>query len=142
MEFRIKMRHLKNTKAKGTKAERELIDLFWQNGYAAVRAAGSGSTRHPCPDIIASDGIRKIAIECKSIKGLTKYLSNEDIKQLLDFSQAFGSESWIGIRFDVLKWYFLSVEDLDKTKGGYVISIEKARRIGMLFEELIKDSII
>jgi Holliday junction resolvase - archaeal type len=43
-------------KSKGSKAERDLIHLFWSKGFAAMRAAGSGSSQHPSPDILAGDG--------------------------------------------------------------------------------------
>lgn len=130
-----------NRKAKGSNAERELVKMFWSNGFAALRAAGSGSARHPCPDVIARNRIRTIAVECKSTKELKKYLNFEDINQLKEFSSKFGAEPWIGVRFDILKWYFLSLEDLEKTENGYVISIECAKKKGVIFEELICDSI-
>lgn len=130
-----------NTKAKGSNAERELISLFWENGYAAMRAAGSGSTRFPSPDLIAGNRIRTLAIECKASKELKKYLNQDDIEQLKNFSTAFGAEPWIAVRFNVLKWYFLTLEDLESTPKGYVITIENAKNKGLLFEELIGDSI-
>jgi Holliday junction resolvase len=131
-----------NHKAKGSNAERELIKMFWDAGYAAIRAAGSGSARHPSPDIIASNRIRRIAVECKSSRDLKKYLSTKDIEQLVEFAEKFGAEPWIGIRFDVLKWYFLSIDDLEKTPSGYVISIASAKSKGLLFEEFVEISIL
>ena len=50
-------------KSKGSKAERELISMFWKKGFAAMRAAGSGSTHHPSPDIVAGNGKYFFAIE-------------------------------------------------------------------------------
>ena len=43
-------------KSKGSKAERDLIHMFWAKGFGAMRAAGSGSTQHPSPDVIAGNG--------------------------------------------------------------------------------------
>lgn len=126
-------------KAKGSNAERELIRLFWENGFAAVRAAGSGSTRFPSPDIIVSNKLKILAIECKATKGLKQYLSQEDIDQLLIFSKTFGAQPWIGVRFNILRWYFLAIEDLEKTPTGFVITINNAKNKGLLFEELIKN---
>lgn len=131
-----------NKKAKGSNAERELIKMFWDNGFAAMRAAGSGSTSFPSPDIIAGNRIRRLAIECKTTRELKKYLSIEDIEQIKTFSVLFGAEPWIGVRFNILRWYFLSLEDLTKTASGYVITICDAKNKGLLFEELIKDSIV
>jgi len=55
-------------KSKGMNAERELIHLFWKSGWAPLRVAGSGVARTPCPDVIAGNGIRRLAIEAKSSK--------------------------------------------------------------------------
>ncbi len=68
--------------------------------------------------------------------------TEEDVNQLKTFSEKYGAEPWFGIRFDVLKWYFISIEDLEKTGQGYRIDVETAQRRGLLFEELINDSII
>ena len=60
-------------KSKGINAERELIHLFWKtNSWTAVRIAGSGSSKYPCPDILAANISRKIAIEAKSTKDKNK----------------------------------------------------------------------
>ena len=50
-------------KSKGSKAERDLMHLFWENGFAAMRAAGSGSTQHPSADVVAGNGKLYFAIE-------------------------------------------------------------------------------
>ena len=59
---------LKNKKKKGTDAERDLIHIFWKNGWAAVRIAGSGSMKYPSPDILAGKNGTLYAIECKTTK--------------------------------------------------------------------------
>lgn len=125
-------------KSKGTRAERELIHLFWNSGWTAVRVAGSGSMQFPSPDIIAGNAARKLAIECKATKEITHYTSGEQVENLKKFCRLSGSEGWLGIRFDNMKWYFLSLEDLNETEGNnYSISIELAKRRGLSFEQLI-----
>jgi len=56
-------------KAKGSRAERELLAMFWENNFGGYRSAGSGSTPLPSPDILVGNGKKYLAIECKSIKG-------------------------------------------------------------------------
>ena len=85
----------------------------------------------------AGNKTRKLAIECKSTKKQVKYLSQDDLTQLRDFASIFGAEPWIGIRFDVLKWYFISLEDLKTEKQMYAVSLALAKTKGLLFEELI-----
>lgn len=72
----------------------------------------------------------------------------KEVDELKLFARSFGAEPWIGVRFDsrIEKkeaesnngWYFLSVEDIAKTEGNYVVSMEDAQRKGLLFEELVK----
>ncbi len=127
-----------NRKNKGSNAERELVRMFWEAGWAAVRVAGSGLTKNPNPDVLAANKLRRLSIECKTTKQINKYFSEEDIKQIKDFSEKFGTEAWFGIKINTMKWYFISVEDLEKTEKGYKVSIPLLKRRGFLFEELIK----
>lgn len=123
------------SKIKGTNAERELIKLFWSVGWAAIRSAGSGSMHFPSPDILAGNKIRRLAIEVKSTKDDKKYFSEEEKKQLINFSEYFGAEPWIAIKFSNF-WVFVNPEDLIKTKEGFVFSINEAKLKGLSFEEL------
>ncbi|MCK5282296.1 MAG: Holliday junction resolvase [Nanoarchaeota archaeon] len=123
-------------KSKGINAERDLIHKFWANGWAAIRVAGSGSTRYPSPDILAGNGVRRLAIECKCTKDNVRYLTKEEIRELIEFSRIFGAETWIAIKFNKTGWYFLSLEDIKETKNNYVITDEIAKNRGLLFEEL------
>jgi Holliday junction resolvase len=127
------------SKRKGSRAERELLHMFWNtNIWAALRLPGSGSTPLPSPDIIASNKAKILAIECKSIKKTTKYLEKEKIQQLKEFSSKFGAEPWLAIRFDNIGWYFLQPHKIDKSRNGNpLISIKTAQKKGLRFEELI-----
>lgn len=127
-----------NQKAKGSKGERELIRFFNENGWSAIRAAGSGSSRFPSPDILAGNAQRRVAIECKVTKEQKKYFSDDEINQLKVFSEKFGAESWIGVKFPNDPWYFLMPEDLEKTGIMWVVSLEAAKRKGLTSEELIQ----
>ncbi len=127
-------------KSKGSKSERELTHMFNNTGtWAAIRIAGSGLTADPNPDVLAGNKKRHIAIECKSLKGNNQYLYEEDVKQLLDFSNKFGAEAWFGIRFNNKGWFFLKYEDLVLTKNNksYAVSLLLAKSKGLNFEQLI-----
>ena len=126
-------------KKKGTRAERELQHMFWNSGkWAASRMAGSGSTPLPSPDLIVGNSLRKLAIECKSIKGTYKQLDKSDINQLLEFSNKFNSEAWLAIRFDNIGWYFLDAKTIPLNKNGnYSITLQLAKERGVKFEEFM-----
>ncbi len=61
-------------KIRGTNAERELLHMFWAEGWVACRAAGSGSMRYPSPDLFVSKSGKHLAIECKITKGKKQIL--------------------------------------------------------------------
>jgi holliday junction resolvase Hjr len=124
-----------DTKRKGTVGERELVHAFWETGkWVAIRVAGSGSMRYPSPDIIAACKTRRVVIECKVTKEKTKYFTTKEINELRHFGELFNAESWVAIKFD--QWYFLSLEDLERTEHSYVATESLARQKGLLFEEL------
>ena len=128
-----------SSKSKGSRYERELLHMLWHAKFAVVRSAGSGLSSYPNPDLIASNGKKCLAIECKSLKNNVKYLKKEDIKQIMEFSKKFGAEPWFGIRFDNVGWYFIHPKKLEKSKNGnFNISLDLAKKRGLTFNKLIK----
>ncbi len=126
-------------KSKGTRAERELLHLFWENEWAAMRSAGSGSTTRPSPDLLASKNKTTFAIECKSIKSKSHHFNKKEIDELKLFSELFGATALIGMRFDGKGWYFLDVNNLTPNKNGnFTISLELSKETGITFNKLIE----
>ena len=126
-----------SSKSKGSKAERELLHMFWSNGFAALRSAGSGSMKYPGPDLLVGNKTRRMAIECKSSRNSKIYLDEHDVSQLKDFSNVFDARPWFAVRFLRKDWLFLAIEDLEKTPKGYVIDLKVAELRGISFNELI-----
>lgn len=108
-------------KKKGIRYERELIKLLWDSGFAAVRVAGSGVSVFPSPDIVAGDGKRFLAFEVKSRKGLPLYISKEEVKQLVMFSNLFGAEAYIALKLPNSPWRFFAIDSLRETEKGFVV---------------------
>lgn len=126
---------LKNKKAKGAFGERYLVKSFWENGWAALRTAGSGSTIFPAPDIIAGNKIRRVGIECKVTKEYKKYFSKDEINQLKAFCDYFGSEPWVAVKLKDLPWFMLTIDDLYITEKNFVANTEICKSKGLLLEE-------
>ena len=116
-------------KSKGINAERELVHKLWAAGWSACRVAGSGSSHYPSPDVIAGKGYRSLAIECKKTKK-TKYLTKDEVKNLVEFAEIFGAEPWIGVRFRE-GWFFLKPQDLRDTGKGLAVSKDLAKQKGL-----------
>lgn len=108
-------------KSKGINGEREVIKLLWENGWAAIRSAGSGSSHYPSPDILAGKLGRRIAIECKVTSEERKYFPSDEIKNLQYFAKHFGAEPFVAVKFVKTKWYLFTIEDLKETENGYSI---------------------
>ena len=128
---------IRNTKAKGTVAENELIHKFWENDWVAVRVAGSGSTRYPSPDIIASCTFGKVVMEIKVVNDTKKYFPQQEINDLNYFANQFGAQSWIGVKFKENQWYFLPTSELEMTReNNYSTTLIKMKRTGFTFDEM------
>ena len=127
-------------KGKGSRTERELLHMFFDNNWSCIRTAGSGNTTELSTDLIAGKKGRVLAIECKSgRKDIKRYLKNEQVNGLKEFSKTFGAEAWIGMRYDNEDWLFLELKHLDKSKKGtFCVDLKLAKKKGIIFEELIK----
>ncbi|MAE43013.1 Holliday junction resolvase [Candidatus Woesearchaeota archaeon] len=125
-------------KSKGINAERQLVHMFWAKNWACLRIAGSGSSRYPSPDILVSNKLRRLAIECKITKEQKKYFEKKGIISLKKFADVFGAEPWIAVKFKSHDWFFVSLDDLTETDKCFVIDAKKAKTKGLLFEEIIE----
>jgi Holliday junction resolvase len=115
-------------KAKGSAAERELLTMLWGAGFAGIRAAGSGVTKFYCPDVLASNGSKVLAVECKSTKFKYQYFDPEQVRQLQEFSKIFKSEAWLAVKFST-EWKFFRPEDLKPTGKALVVTNEDQSKI-------------
>ena len=125
------------SKEKGSRAERELLHMFWERAWYCTRMAGSGSMPFPCPDLLAGKKGRVLAIECKSGKK-TRYVDKKQINELLEFSNGFGAEPWIAARFNNMEWRFLRPEQLKSSGKNFSIPKEALDNEGIGFDALLK----
>jgi len=128
---------------RGIDAERSLVNILWKNGFAVMRAPSSGSaTKRPLPDIIAGSKKRglQFVLEVKTTRLETLYVDYDSIHQLLEFSQTFGCEPYLAIRFRGLtrNWIFSRPSQLQITKGkNYKITLKEALATGFDLKTLI-----
>ena len=126
-------------KAKGSKVERELYQMFVDNFFRAVRVAGSGVMENADCDLIAGKkGNRKYAIEVKSTKKPYKYISKEQMNNFLTFCEIFGLVPVIALRFVRQEWIFMSPKQLRDSGKNFMISLEDAKKKGKLFSQFFK----
>ena len=129
-----------SNKAKGSKNERELFQIFIDNNYRAVRVAGSGMMENADCDIIAGKkGKGKYAIEAKSTKKPVQYISKDQISRFMTFSDIFGLKPVIAIRFNRVGWYFLEPKHLKNSGKNWGISLKKAQIKGKRFPQFFQE---
>lgn len=120
-------------KSRGIAGERELVHLLHSVGYAAIRIAGSGSTKAPSTDILAGNGTRYLSLECKTIRTGYRYIPKKEMREFVQFSRQFGAEPWISVRFMRKEWVFLLPEDLVETTENYGITRKIVEDKGIAF---------
>jgi Holliday junction resolvase len=135
-----------SNKSKGSKAERELLDLFIKDNFRCVRVAGSGVMENSDADLIAGKIGQKYAIEVKSTKKTSKYITKEQMSNFIVFSEIFGLTPVIAVRFNRIGWFFLNPNDLEDSGKNWVINMEliriKGKRFAQFFDrESISESI-
>jgi len=96
-------------KSKGSKAERELYQMFIEDNYRAVRVAGSGVMENADCDLIAGKKGKKFCIEAKSTKKNIQYITKKQIESFMIFSEIFKLKPVIAVRFNRLGWFFIEV---------------------------------
>ena len=135
------MREIKipKNKAKGSNIERELYRKFIAHDYRAVRVAGSGMMENTDCDLIAGKkGRGKYSIEVKSSKKPYKYISKEQVKNFLFFSDMFGLNPVIALKFTRQDWLFIHPKHLNDTGKNLKITLEDAKKKGKIFTEFFK----
>jgi len=125
-------------KEKGANAERELYQMFIDNNFRAVRVAGSGMMENTSCDLIAGKPNRKFCIECKASKKTNKYITKKQIEEFMIFSEIFGLEPVIAIKFNRQGWFFLSPRDLVDSGKNWCVSLELAQKIGKRFSQFFE----
>jgi Holliday junction resolvase len=130
-----------SNKAKGSKAERELLDILTENGWRAARVAGSGvNDNSPCDLFAAKVGKKGYTIEAKSSKKTTIYITKEQISDFVMFSQIIGLQPAIALRFNREGWFFITPQQLKDTGKYFAASLATAKSEGRRFGQFFEDN--
>lgn len=127
---------------KGVRGERELINLLWTHGYAALRAPASGAaSRTPRPDILAGNSKlrRHLAFELKVTHKNAIYVSKKQIAGLAEFASRFGCRPYLGVKFTAKRqpWIFIPVRMLRSASNSFKVTPEIAAEDGLSLERVL-----
>ncbi len=128
-----------SNKSKGSNAERELYQMFVESSFRAVRVAGSGVMENADCDLIAGKTGYKYAIEAKSTKKNSKYISKGQMESFMIFCEIFELKPVIAVRFNRVGWFFLKPSDLEDSGKNLVVSQETARTKGKRFSQFFEE---
>ncbi|OYT42097.1 MAG: hypothetical protein B6U86_01005 [Candidatus Altiarchaeales archaeon ex4484_43] len=105
---------------KGARFERDIVNELWEHGWAAIRAAGSGTVGFPVPDVIGIKDRKVIVIECKATRKDKINLKKAalSLKKLSDISKA---RAYIAVKFYKKRPRFFDIETLI-SRGNYSVS--------------------
>lgn len=131
---------------RGVQEERELARILMGDGFATMRSPASGSkATYPLPDLVAGSSSRGLhyAFQVKTTKRRRVYIPRESIDQLVEFSQRFGCQPIVALKFKGKRrpWIFLRPSQLKTTPSrNYNITLKEALQRGVDLKTLIGGS--
>src|SRR3989338_4199688 len=128
-----------SNKSKGANVERQLVKLFTENGWRALRVAGSGvNDDSPCDLIAGKVGKKGYTIEAKSSKQKNIYITKSQIEDFMRFSLMLGLQPALAIRFNNNGWIFLYPAQMGDTGNNWVVSLKNAKTNGRRFSQFFE----
>tara|TARA_B100000315_G_C14114326_1_gene379567 strand:- start:101 stop:493 length:393 start_codon:yes stop_codon:yes gene_type:complete len=129
-----------SNKGKGSRTERELINLFTERGWRAARIAGSGvNDNSPCDLIAGKIGRKGYTVEAKSSKKSIIYITKEQIDDFVMYSAMIGLKPVIALRFNYEGWLFLDPKHIKDTGKNWAVSLTLAREKGKKFSQFFEN---
>ena len=119
---------------KGSRAERELIDFFSNNGYSVIRAAGSGVSSLS-PDLLIFKQGAQYAIESKAHEKTSLQIPKDQFEGLKKWQDNTGITSLIAWRRNRIGWRLVPFHIFEENEKSYSLSWERADMIGKKLEE-------
>lgn len=121
---------------KGARAERELIKIFSDAGYAIIRAAGSG-VNSESPDILVFKKGKQYAFECKAWNKDQVSIEAEKMNGLKRWQEVTGITTMVGWKMPYEGWYFIYPSEFSISNKYCSICKTKAKMIARKIEDLI-----
>ena len=124
------------TYAKGSRAERELMEEFKQRGYSVIRSAGSG-VGTPSPDILLFKKGKQYGFECKAWDRGSLTLEKPKVLELRTWQENTGMTTMIAWRVSREGWYFMHLGELEEQEKSYTVTLRRAREIGRTLAQVL-----
>lgn len=123
---------------KGSNEERQVVKIFEEKGYGAIRVPASGArTKSDKPDVLAGNSKHYYAIEVKSSKNDYIYIREEQIEELIRFSAKFGATPLVCAKFTRKPYTIFNPYQLKRTNSGKYTIKRDDLDSGKILEEYI-----
>ena len=122
---------------KGSRAERELIAKFLENGYSVIRSAGSGSGT-PSPDILVFKAGKQFGFECKAWDKPNLLLDKEQFLNLKKWEENTGMTTLVAWRLPREGWLFIYLSVFAEQEKSFTVSRKTAELLNVKIEQLLK----
>ena len=128
-----------SNKAKGSKNERELLQIFTDHLWRAARVAGSGMNDNTfCDLIVGRKNYKAYAIEAKSSKSPRIYITKQQIDDFMQFCDVMGLNPVVAVRFNREGWLFLEPKQLEDSGVNWVVNLKNAKVVGKRFSQFFE----
>ena len=128
----LSAKQVRAMKKRGYDAERELVHMFRDIGYDAIRVPVSAPSKEPLPDVFAVKDDSILSIEVKAQERYA-YYKKDQVKKLFEFLEMHKiyprRYAVLAGKFKYKGWWFDIAEKID----DYMIKIDK----GMTWNELL-----
>jgi holliday junction resolvase Hjr len=129
---KLTAKQVRAMKKRGYDAERELVHMFRDEGYDAIRVPVSAPSREPLPDVFAIKDDAIVSIEVKSQERYA-YYKKDQVQKLFEFLEIHKiyprRYAVLAGKFKYKGWWF----DIADKLGDYMIKIDQ----GMTWNELL-----
>lgn len=119
---------------KGANAERELIKILFNKGFAVLRVAGSGVSPLPSPDVVALKKGRILAFECKAWQGDYLAIPVTTMKEEVNWARIAGAEFFVAWKIPRAGWLFVKFENFHNAGKNFMITLQEAKKTSRSIE--------
>ncbi len=113
---------------RGARAERELLGIFNDNGWAVIRSSGSG-VNALSPDVVAIKNKVGVACECKFWDRGSISIEPEQFEKLLEWEGRSSSHTFVAWKVKNRGWLFIKTGEFTKGEKNYNVTMKRAFEI-------------
>ena len=121
---------------RGARAERELLGIFNDNGWAVIRSSGSG-VNALSPDVVAIKNKVGIAFECKSWAKSSLSIQPEQFEKIREWEGRSASHTFVAWKVKNRGWLFIKTGEFTKGEKNYNVTMRHAFEINRCIEYVL-----